>query len=250
MTTTKERVAVVTGGRRGIGRGVCLRLAHDGCAVAILDTQDAAGTVAELKGLGARAAGYAADVSDAGQVKDAVERIAADFGRIDILVNCAGVFYPAPFWEASLNNLERTLDINLKGVFLVSQAVARHMRARRYGKIVNIVSNAAILGYRDMAPYIASKAGVAGLIMALAAELGPDNINVNGVSPGTVKAGETSAAYLTGDREALEIAVTPLRRLGTPEDIAALVAFLASDESSWITGQTITIDGGFSIVPA
>jgi 3-oxoacyl-[acyl-carrier protein] reductase len=244
------KVAIITGGRQGIGRGIAHHLASLGCNTCIVDIRDSRVTARELRSHGVRAKAYIADVSRPSSVQSVVRRIIGDFRHVDILVNDAGVSFFAPFLQTSEQNWDRTLDVNLKGVFIFSRIVAGHMKRRRYGKIVNIVSNAAILGYRDLSSYIASKAGCAALTMAMAVELGPYGINVNGVSPGTVKVGETSREYLKGGREKTETLATPLRRLGSPEDIARLVAFLASDDSSWITGQTITIDGGFSLVPA
>ena len=241
-----SRVAVVTGGRRGIGQAICLRLARAGHDVAIVDLDDASETVRAVEALGHRAKAYVADVSSAEDVHRIVGQILADFGRIDILVNDAGIGDMAPFLDTSEDLWDRTLDVNLKGVFLFSQEVARHMKGRRFGKIVNIHSNAAILGYEELSAYCASKGGGMALTKAMAVELGPYNINVNGVGPGTVMT-EMSREYLKGDRARAEIEATPLRRLGTPEDVAGLVAFLVSDEAGWITGQTIYIDGGYCI---
>lgn len=243
------KVAIVTGGRRGIGKAICLRLAALGCDIAVVDLYDANETVKEVEALGRKARGYIADVSKAEEVFPTVNRVIEDFGQIDILVNNAGIGDLMPFLETSEEMWDRTLDVNLKGVFLFSQAVAKHMKKRRYGKIVNIHSNAAILGYKSLSTYCASKGGGVALTKAMAVELGPWNINVNGVGPGTVKT-ELAKEYLEGGRERIEIAATPLRRLGTPEDIAGLVAFLVSEDASWITGQTTYIDGGFSISAA
>lgn len=249
MTTTADlegKVAIVTGGRQGIGKAVCLRLAVLGCDIGIVDLHHAMESVEEVEALGRKAKAYTADVSRAEEVFLTVQKITEDFGQVDILVNNAGVGPLSPFLETSEEMWDRTLDVNLKGIFLFSQAVARHMKERRYGKIVNILSNAAILGYQNLAAYSASKGGGATLTKVMAVELGPYGINVNGVGPGTVYT-DFIKEYLQGDREEAEIAATPLRRLGTPEDVAGLVAFLVSEDASWITGQTIYIDGGFSL---
>lgn len=240
------KVAMVTGGRQGIGKAICMRLAAQGCDIAIVDLLYASETVEEVEALGRKARAYTADVSKAEEVFPTVEKIVEDFGKIDILVNNAGIGPLIPFLETSEEMWNRIIDINLKGTFLCSQAVARHMKGRTYGKIVNIFSNAAILGYKNLSAYCASKGGGVALTKAMAVELGPYNINVNGVGPGTVYT-EFSKNYLQGEKEEIEIASTPLGRLGTPEDIAGPVAFLVSEDACWITGQTIYIDGGFSI---
>ncbi len=247
MTTKlRGKVAIVTGGRQGIGKAICLRLAALGCDLAVVDLYDAKETVKEVEALGRKARAYIADVSKVEDVFSTVEKAIEDFGQIDILVNNAGIGPLVPFLETSEEVWDRTLDVNLKGIFLFSQAVAKHMREQRHGKIVNIHSNAAILGYENLSAYCASKGGGVTLTKAMAVELGPYNINVNGVGPGTVYT-ELAKEYLKGERERVEIEATPLRRLGTPEDIAGLVAFLVSEDASWVTGQTIYIDGGFSI---
>ena len=240
------KVAIVTGGRRGIGKGICLCLAARGCNLAIVARHEADEVVREVEALGRRAQSYVVDVSDVEDVFAVVERIMADFQHVDILVNNAGVAEMVPFLETSVETFERILNVNLKGTFFFSQAVARHMKERRSGRIVNIHSNAATLGYEDLAAYSASKGGIAALTLAMAVELGPYNITVNAIGPGSVKT-ELGAEYLAGGREATEIAATPVRRLGTPEDIGNLVAYLASDEAGWLSGENIYIDGGYTI---
>ena len=250
MTTDLAgRVAIVTGGRRGIGRAISLRLAELGCALAIVDVEDASGTAQAIQSAGGTARVYRADVSRTEEVSRVVESIANDLGRINILVNNAGIGPIVPFLETTEEVWDQVIDVNLKGLFFFSQAVARHMAQEENGRIVNIHSNAAMLGYRDLSAYSASKAGGVALTKVMAIELGPLGITVNGVAPGTVKT-ELAEAYLSGDRETVEIDLTPARRLGVPEDIAALVAFLVSDEASWITGETVVIDGGYSISAA
>jgi 3-oxoacyl-[acyl-carrier protein] reductase len=240
------RVAVVTGGRRGIGKAISLRLASLGCELAIVDVEDASGTAEVIRGLGGTARAYRADVSSTEEVFQVVRNILEYSERIDILVNNAGIGPLVPFLETSEDIWDRVVDVNLKGLFFFSQVVARHMKAAEYGRIVNIHSNAAVLGYRDLSAYSASKAGGVALTRAMAVELGPFGITVNGVAPGSVET-ELAQDYLSGDRRQTEVGLTPVRRLGVPADIAALVAFLASDEASWITGETVVIDGGYSI---
>ncbi len=239
------KVAVVTGGRRGIGRGIALCLAAKGCDIAVVAQHEAGEMVQEIQALGCKARSYTVDISSVKDVFATVERIIADFGRIDILVNDAGIAPMVPFLETSPETLSRILDVNLKGTFFFSQAVAGHMKERRCGKIVNIHSNAATLGYENLAAYSASKGGIAALTLAMAVELGPYNITVNGIGPGSVKT-DMGAEYLAG-REDIEIAATPVRRLGTPEDVGNLVAYLVSDEAGWLSGENIYLDGGYTI---
>ena len=186
------------------------------------------------------------DISQSDNVIQAVDAVIRDFGKIDILINDAGVAEMPTLIETTEEVWDHTISVNLKGTFLCSKAVAKYMMEQRSGKIVHIHSNAACLGYDRLAAYSASKGGIATLTMAMAVELGPYHINVNGVGPGTVYT-ELAKQYLVGEREQIEIGFTPLRRLGTPEDIAGLVAFLVSDDALWLTGQNIYIDGGYSI---
>ncbi|NIM94753.1 MAG: glucose 1-dehydrogenase [Anaerolineales bacterium] len=244
-----DKLAIVTGGRQGIGRGIALRLAKEGCNIAIFDIADSSQTVNEVQALDREAKGYLVDVSKADDVDEAVSAVMEDFGKIDILINDAGVAEMPSLVDTTEEVWDHTLSVNLKGTFLCSKAVAKHMMEQMSGKIVHIHSNAACLGYDQLAAYSASKGGIATLTMAMAVELGPYNINVNGIGPGTVYT-ELADVYLVGDREQIEIDFTPLRRLGTTEDIAGLVAFLVSDDASWLTGQNIYIDGGYSIFAA
>ncbi len=245
LRNLEGKVAVVTGGRRGIGRGICLCLAARGCDIAVVAQHQADEVVREIEALGCKARSYAVDISNVKDVFTNVEKIIADFGHIDILVNDAGIGPMGPFLETSLETFSRVIEVNLRGTFFFSQAIVRHMKERRYGKIVNIHSNAAVLGYENLAAYSASKGGIAALTLALAVELGPYNITVNGVGPGSVKT-DMGAEYLVG-REDVEIAATPVRKLGTPEDVGNLVAYLVSDEAGWLSGENIYIDGGYTV---
>jgi 3-oxoacyl-[acyl-carrier protein] reductase len=244
-----DKVAIVTGGRQGIGRGIALRLAKEGCNIAIFDIADSTKTVNDVQAIGRDARGFLVDVSKADEVDQAVDSVINNFGKIDILINDAGVAEMPTLIDTTEEVWDHTINVNLKGTFLCSKAVAKYMMEQRSGKIVHIHSNAACLGYDRLAAYSASKGGIATLTMAMAVELGPYNINVNGIGPGSVYT-ELAKDYLVGDREQVEIGFTPLRRLGYPKDIAGLVAFLVSDDASWLSGQNIYIDGGYSIFAA
>jgi NAD(P)-dependent dehydrogenase (short-subunit alcohol dehydrogenase family) len=225
------RTAVVTGGAGGIGAGVAARLAEEGAAVRILDSTPVEG-------------GTAVDVTDLAAVRRAL-----DSWRPEILVNVAGVYEPEDVADPSPDAWERTIAVNLTGVRNSCAAAAPSMRERGFGRIVSIGSNAAVVGFRSMPAYCASKAGVVGLTQALAVDLGRFGITVNAVLPGSIAAGMGITSGWTSDprMRAWDAARTPVPRVGAAEDIAAAVAFLASDDAGFITGQALVVDGGFSI---
>ena len=257
------KVALVTGGGRGIGRGIVIALAENGADVAVADIgeENAGGVAAEVAGLGRRSLAPPVDVTDQASVDSAVARAIEHFGRIDILVNNAGVI-GAPGWEKRSELDEKDWDlvyaVNVKGVARVSRAVAPYMKDRRYGKIVNISSVAGRLGTQTSLSYGASKAAVINLTRTMAIELAPFNVNVNAICPGLLwtpmweriadqwTTADEKYRGLTG-REAFDQAVrdrVPLGREQTPEDVGYLAAFLASDHSKNITGQAINVSGG------
>lgn len=250
MDRFADRVAVVTGAGRGIGAATARRLAADGAAVAVLDLTEerTEETVTAIRASGRRADGFRVDVADAVSVAAAVDAVAGAYGRIDVLVNNAGVTRDNLIHKLTEDDWDTVLDVNLKGAYLVSRAVQRHMVAARYGRIVNL-SSVSALGNRGQANYSAAKAGVQGLTATLAIELARYGITVNAVAPGYV---ETPMTAATAERLGMSPADhgravaehIPLGRVAQPAEIAAVIAFLASDDAGYVTGQTLYVDGG------
>ncbi|NNH72200.1 3-oxoacyl-ACP reductase FabG [Nocardia uniformis] len=243
-------VAFVTGAARGIGAATALRLAADGAAIAVADIDEnaCAATVDAIVGLGSKAVAIGCDVTDEAQVDAAVDRAAAELGSLDILVNNAGVLRDNLLFKMSVDDWDTVMGVHLRGAFLCSRAAQRHMVPQRSGKIVN-TSSVSALGNRGQANYAAAKAGIQGLTRTLAMELGPFGINVNAVAPGFIATEMTAATAArmgvsAEDLQAKTAEITPLRRVGRPEDIANVVSFLASDNAAFVTGQTIYVDGG------
>ncbi|MEU4595570.1 3-oxoacyl-ACP reductase FabG [Nocardia sp. NPDC023988] len=245
-----SRTAFVTGAARGIGAATAARLAEDGCAVAVVDLDpDAAVLAAEkINAAGGTAIGIGCDVSDETQVAAAVARTVADLGSLDVLVNNAGVLRDNLLFKMSVDDWDTVLAVHLRGAFLCSRAAQKHMVDNRSGAIVN-TSSVSALGNRGQANYAAAKAGIQGLTRTLAMELGPFGIRVNAVAPGFIATEMTAATadrmgVSAEDLQAKTAEITPLRRVGTPADIANVVAFLASDDAGFVTGQTLYVDGG------
>ncbi|HYZ82507.1 MAG TPA: SDR family oxidoreductase, partial [Solirubrobacteraceae bacterium] len=223
MTALEGQIAVVTGGSRGIGRGVCLRLAQAGARVAILDIGDAVETRELIADLGADSWYTRTDIADPGAIEDAFAALEADWGAPRALANVAGVFDDVPFLDTTEAVWDRHMDINAKGMFFCCQSAARRMRTAGGGRIVNILSTAAGQGFALESAYCASKGAALLLTRTLAIELAPDGIVVNGVGPGTIQT-DMGADYLAGGPIAHhELSRTPLGRFGQPEDIAEAV---------------------------
>ncbi|MEV0433446.1 3-oxoacyl-ACP reductase FabG [Nocardia sp. NPDC050413] len=245
-----SRTAFVTGAARGIGAATAARLAEDGCAVAVVDLDpDAAMEAAgKINAAGGTAIGIGCDVSDETQVADAVARTVADLGSLDVLVNNAGVLRDNLLFKMSVDDWDTVMAVHLRGAFLCSRAAQKHMVDNRSGAIIN-TSSVSALGNRGQANYAAAKAGIQGLTRTLAMELGPFGIRVNAVAPGFIATEMTAATaermgVSAEDLQAKTAGITPLRRVGTPADIANVVAFLASDDAGFVTGQTLYVDGG------
>jgi 3-oxoacyl-[acyl-carrier protein] reductase len=237
------KVALVTGASRGIGAAIARRLAADGASVAITYSKgaDAAASVVKaIEGAGGKALAIQADAVDAVAVKAAVEKTVATFGRFDVLVNNAGTAIPKPFEEATLEELDRVIDINLRGVFVATQAALKHI-----GDGGRIISIGSCLGERNMTPglaaYAATKGAVKMFTQGLSREVGSRGITVNNVQPGPI---DTDLNPASGDWAAPQIAVTALKRYGHVDEIAAMVAFIAGPEAAYITGASLTVDGG------
>ncbi len=244
MPRLTDRVAIVTGAARGIGLAIARRFADEGAAVVMADL--AAATLSEAAAGIPGATTVVADVSRAADVARVVEAAAARSGRIDILVNNAGITHACDFLDLEEADFDRVLGVNLKSMFLCGQAVARHMVAHGVrGAVVNLSSVNAVLAIANQVPYTVSKGGVNQLTKVMALALAPHGIRVNGIGPGTI-ATEMARAAVLGSEEGRRriLSRTPLGRLGEPEEVAAIAAFLASDDASYLTGQTIYPDGG------
>ncbi|MAF27208.1 MAG: 3-oxoacyl-[acyl-carrier-protein] reductase [Gemmatimonadota bacterium] len=237
-------VALVTGAARNIGRAIATRLAADGFDVACVDmTEDSlTETVAEVESLGRRAVAVAADVSDPESSRAAVDATMEAFGRVDVLVNNAGITRDGLLLRMSEEDFGLVLSVNLKGVFHFSKAAARPMMKQRSGRIINISSVIGLRGNAGQSNYAASKAGVIGFTKSLAQELASRGILVNAVAPGFI--GTAMTENLPESVKEGMLKSIPLGKLGTPENVAGIVSFLASEDSSYVTGQVLTVDGG------
>jgi 3-oxoacyl-[acyl-carrier protein] reductase len=243
MSKLAKKVALVTGGSRGIGAAIAKRLAADGASVAITYAKDASAAAAVVKAIehgGGKAIAIQADAVDVEAVRGAVGKAIATFGRLDVLVNNAGTAIPKPFEETTLEEMDRVININIRGIFVTTQAALKHMKEG--GRIINIGS---CVGERAQAPglvpYSATKGAVKMFTQALSREVGSRGITVNNVQPGPI---DTDLNPASGDWSVPQKAATALDRYGRVEEIAAMVAFIAGPESSYITGANLTVDGG------
>src|SRR5208282_5280411 len=238
------RVAFVTGGSQGIGRACALKLATEGAAVAVAArNQDKLNElVNEITAAGGKAAAFPLDVGDEEQIKSTVKAAIAQFGKIDILVNNAGITRDQLVMRMKRADWDSVLQTNLTSAYLATQQVIGSMLKQRWGRIINITSVFGQMGQAGQANYAASKAGLIGLTMAIAREVGSRNITCNAVAPGFIETAMTSGFSEEFKQNALKM--IPLGRIGTPEDVANAVAFLASDEASYITGHVLSVNGG------
>jgi 3-oxoacyl-[acyl-carrier protein] reductase len=238
------RVALVTGASRGIGEAIAKRLAAEGATVlAAARTAEAlAKVVSEIEAAGGKASALALDLSDPASIEAAVKSALASHGEIHVLVNNAGVTEDNLILRMNREAWDRVLGTNLTGVFLLTQAVVKGMVRKRYGRIVNVTSVVGLMGNAGQVNYAASKAGLVGLTKSVARELASRNITCNAVAPGFIATAMTEK--MTDDAKAKMTGQIPLERLGTPEDVAAAVAFLASEEASYVTGTVVNVSGG------
>lgn len=256
MNRFDNKVAVVTGAAQGIGAATALRLASEGATVAVLDRNGELASVTAkhisehdaVRAAGGSAVAAQCDVTDEAEVDGTFQSLVSTAGRIDILVNNAGITRDNMLFKLDRADWDAVLTVNLTSAYLCAKAAQKHMVPARYGKIVNLSSRSA-LGTRGQANYAAAKAGIQGLTATLAIELGPFNINVNAVAPGYIATAMTAAtAERVGsspdEHRRLAAERTPLRRVGQPEEVAAAIAFLASDDASYVSGQTLYINGG------
>lgn len=239
------RVALVTGSTRGIGRAIAETLARAGARVAVTGREQArADAIAQeiAAAFGGEVRGYAADVSDTAQAAGLVESVERDFGQLDILVNNAGLTRDNLLMRMKDDDWDAVLNANLRGAFATCKAASRGMMKRRWGRIINVASVVGLIGNKGQANYAASKAGLIGMTKSIAKELASRNILANVVAPGFIETDMTAA--MTPEARAAMSAGIPLERLGTPDDVAGMVAVLASDLSRYVTGQVFVVDGG------
>lgn len=245
MESLRSEVALVTGGSRGIGRAIVMGLAAAGADVAFTyrqNVEQAQEVVDRLKGLGRRGLAFQADVADFAEAQRVVEQVITTWGGLDILVNNAGIHQNETIWDMDEAQWDHVLDVDLKGTFNYTRAVAPLFRRQRAGKIVNIASIHGLRGRRAGPNYSAAKAGVIGLTKSVARDLGPYGVNVNAVAPGITETDMVRA--LSDEAKAGFVAGIVLGRMGQPEDVAHLVTFLCSDGARHITGEVIKVDGG------
>lgn len=244
------KVALVTGGARDVGREIARTLAREGAAVAVNyrgSEKEAQDLVAEIAADGGSARAYGADVTDYAAVKAMVDRIVADLGRIDVLVNNAGFVIPKLFVDTTPEDWKQQIDVGLYGVIHCCHAVAPQMIAQKGGRIINLAGDSARVGENRLSITAASRGGVLALTKSLARELGRDDITVNAVALGLVETGHSDKAWLEANMAKI-VRNYPLRRIGQVTDVAPVVAFLASDGAGWVTGQVMSVSGGYSMV--
>jgi 3-oxoacyl-[acyl-carrier protein] reductase len=244
----KNKVAIVTGGGSGIGRGVCLAYAREGALVVVADMnfEGAKETVEQIEVAGRQGLAIQTDVSDPAQVTAMVAAAHSAFGRIDVLFNGAGITAPASLLNTTVEQWDRIITVNLRGQFLCLQAAARIMVEQGHGKIINVTSILGSQGRVNRGAYGASKAGIISLTQTAAVELGPLGVYANAIAPGSIETPMVKSAPSTPEETQRKLASIPLRRRGDPDDLTGPAIFLASDESDYVTGIVMTVDGGFT----
>ena len=243
----KNKIAIVTGSGRGIGKSTALELAKEGAKVVVsdIDIKECQNVCNEIKKIGSDAIAVKCDISKKSDVDAMIKKTMQKFQKIDILINNAGVVLTKPFVEMTEKDWDFVLDINLKGVFLCTNAVVKQMIKQKSGKIISVASTAGEVGFMNTSAYCASKAGIINLTRELALELSPHNINVNAIAPGVIATKMTEDMLKDKKTKEVLLASTPLGRVGQPEEIGKAVVFLASDDSNFITGHTLVVDGGW-----
>jgi NAD(P)-dependent dehydrogenase (short-subunit alcohol dehydrogenase family) len=249
MSRVEGKVALVAGAGGGIGGAGAEGLAREGAAVVCADIEAAAAeaTAARIQAAGGRVIAMALDVRDRAAVDAAVAAAVREFGRLDVLLDCAGVSHGRNFLDLDHGEWERVMSVNLTGMFHLGQAAARQMvRQGGGGSIINVTSQLSEVARPERAAYVASKGGGRSLTHAMALDLAAHGIRVNAIAPGPTLTGLTQASYSDPERRQATIALIPLGRLGDPQDLVGAILFLASDESRWATGSTLTVDGGYN----
>jgi len=254
VTSLEGRVALVTGAARGIGAGIARRFAQAGAQVGVLDLKEdqAEETASAITAAGGQALSLGADVGDPDLVESAVARVVADLGRLDIVVNNAGVTRDNLLFKMTNDDWDTVMNVHLRGAFLVTRAAQRFMVKQRYGRVISLSSTSA-LGNRGQANYSTAKAGLQGFTRTAAIELGPFGITVNAIAPGYINTPMTQATaerlgVPVAERQATVAARLPARRIGQPDDIANAALFLAAEESGFVTGQVLYVDGGQTLL--
>ena len=251
MGRVDGKVALVAGAGGGIGGAGALGFAREGAVAVCADIDGAAAeaTAAQIRTARGRSAALSLDVRDRAAVGSAVATAVREFGRLDALLDCVGVSQTAAFLDLDAGEWERIIAVNLTGMFHLGQAAARQMvRQGGGGSIINVTSQLAEVARPERAAYVASKGGGRSLTHAMALELAPHGVRVNAIAPGPTLTGLTRASYADPERRRATVAQIPLGRLGEPEDIVGAILFLASDESRWVTGSTVTVDGGYLVL--
>ncbi len=253
MPKLKDKVAIITGARRGMGKAHALVLAKEGAKVVVSDIseEECQKVVEEIKEKGGEAIAVKCDVTKKEEVDEMIKKTVDEWGKIDILVNNAGIAQFKPFLELTEEEWDKTIDINLKGYFLVAQAAAKEMASQKSGVIINIASVAmgqVGVGFANLAHYCATKGGIVAMTEEMAGELAQYNIRVNAVSPGVIETPMIDPIKKDPNQEKAILARIPMHRVGKPEEIAKTVLFLASDDSSYITGSVVVVDGGWLAV--
>lgn len=244
MRRLEGKVAIVTGAATGMGRTFCAGLAREGAQVVAADIQDMTATLDAVRAAGGKCEGVRTDVSQQDAVERMVQQTIDTFGRVDVLVNNAAIYPLQPFEQITLDDWHKVLGVNLDGVFLCTRAVVPHMKAQRYGRIVSISSGIFFTGTPYFAHYAASKGAIIGLTRSLAPEVGEFGITINAIAPGLVQTeGVLANPHVVAAWDAV-IATQCVKRRETPEDVLGSVLFFASDESAFVTGQTLCVDGG------